>query len=50
MRQPLLCSKHHHRIHLKGWHIKLLPTGTVEVTLPDGTVRSSDPPTRPSAG
>jgi hypothetical protein len=46
----LLCSKHHHRIHLKGWHIKLLPTGTVEVTMPDGTVRSSDPPPRPSAG
>ncbi|MFP5254572.1 MAG: DUF222 domain-containing protein, partial [Acidimicrobiia bacterium] len=46
----LLCSKHHHRIHLKGWHIKLLPSGTVEVTMPDGTVRSSDPPTRPSAG
>jgi len=46
----LLCSKHHHRIHLKGWHIKLLPSGTVEVTLPDGTVRSSDPPPRPSAG
>lgn len=46
----LLCSRHHHRIHLKGWHLKLLPSGTVEVTLPDGTVRSSDPPTRPSAG
>lgn len=42
----LLCSRHHHRIHLKGWHIKLLPSGTVEVTLPDGTVRTSDPPRR----
>ena len=40
----LLCSRHHHRIHLKGWHIKLLPHGTVEVTAPDGTVRTSDPP------
>ena len=29
---------------------KRFPTGTVEVTLPDGTVRSSDPPPRPSAG
>ncbi|HEX4868880.1 MAG TPA: DUF222 domain-containing protein [Acidimicrobiales bacterium] len=40
----LLCSKHHHRIHQKGWHIKLLPTGTVEVTLPDGQTRTSRPP------
>lgn len=42
----LLCSKHHHRIHMKGWHLKLLPTGEVEVTLPDGRVRTS----RPRAG
>jgi 5-methylcytosine-specific restriction endonuclease McrA len=41
----LLCSKHHHRIHLRGWHLKLLPTGTVEVTMPDGRVRTSRPPT-----
>ncbi len=40
----LLCSRHHHRIHLKGWHLKLLPHGAVEVTLPDGTLRTSDPP------
>lgn len=46
----LLCSRHHHRIHQKGWHLKLLPTGTVEVTMPDGTVRTGDPPPRPSAG
>lgn len=42
----LLCSRHHHRIHLPGWHLKLLPTGTVEVTQPDGTVRTSGPPDR----
>ena len=42
----LLCSRHHHLIHLKGWHIKLLPKGTVEVTSPDGTLRTSDPPLR----
>lgn len=41
----LLCSKHHHRIHLKGWHIKLLPTGVVEVTMPDGQIRTSRPRT-----
>lgn len=40
----LLCSRHHHRCHLKGWHIKLLPTGVVEVTAPDGRTWSGDPP------
>jgi len=40
----LLCSKHHHQVHLKGWHIKLRPDGAVEVTQPDGTTRTSDPP------
>ena len=40
----LLCSRHHHRVHLPGWHIKLLPTGTVEVTDPQGNLRTSDPP------
>jgi len=40
----LLCSKHHHRVHMKGWHIKLRPDGALEVTQPDGTTRTSDPP------
>jgi hypothetical protein len=40
----LLCRRHHRVIHTKGWHIKLLPTGTVEVTRPDGQVMTSDPP------
>jgi hypothetical protein len=42
----LLCSHHHHRIHRPGWHLKLLPTGTVEVTKPDGTTLTSHPPHR----
>lgn len=42
----LFCSRHHHRVHLRGWEVKLLPTGTVEVTSPDGTVRTGDPPLR----
>lgn len=42
----LLCSRHHHRVHLPGWDLKLLPTGTVEVTAPDGRVRCGDPPLR----
>ncbi len=40
----LLCSKHHHLIHQKPWHLKLRPDGTVEVTDPDGLTRTSDPP------
>ena len=40
----LLCCKHHHRVHLPGWHIKLRPDGTVEVTNPDGlTTTTTDP-------
>ena len=40
----LLCCNHHHRVHLPGWHIKLRPDGTVEVTNPDGLTTTSDPP------
>jgi hypothetical protein len=42
----LLCSRHHHLIHLRGWHLKLLPHGAIEFTAPDGTTRTSDPPLR----
>lgn len=42
----LFCSRHHHRVHLKGWEVKLLPTGTVKITNPEGLVRTSDPPLR----
>lgn len=40
----LLCCRHHHLIHQRDWHIKLLPSGTVEVTNPDGRAFSGDPP------
>lgn len=40
----LLCSKHLHVVHMKGWHIRLDPTGTIEVTDPSGLRRTSDPP------
>ena len=40
----LLCCKHHHIVHLHGWHIRLDPTGTIEVTDPTGRRRTSDPP------
>jgi hypothetical protein len=42
----LLCRRHHTRVHKRGWHIKLLPDATVEVTSPDGTVETTRPPPR----
>ena len=40
----LLCTRHHHRLHQPGWHSKLRPDGTFEVTDPAGRVRASSPP------
>ena len=45
----LLCSKHHHVIHLTDWRLTLRPDGTVEVTDPHGNRRTSDPPGRAAA-
>jgi hypothetical protein len=41
----LLCSRHHHLLHLPGWHIKLRPDGVVEVTTPRGQVLERRPVT-----
>ena len=40
----LLCARHHHRLHQPGWHAKLLPDATFEVTDPEGLVRATSPP------
>ena len=40
----LLCSRHHHLLHSPGWHAKLLPDTTLEITDPQGQVHTSDPP------
>ena len=40
----LQCSRHHHIAHLPGWHLKLLPDGTLEVTDPNGRTRTTRPP------
>jgi hypothetical protein len=42
----LVCSRHHHLIHQHRWEVKLLPDGTVDVTLPDGCHLTSRPPPR----
>jgi Domain of unknown function (DUF222) len=41
----LQCSRHHHLLHTPGWHAKLLPDNTLEVTDPRGHVHTSHPPT-----
>jgi hypothetical protein len=43
----LLCTRHHHLLHTPGWHAKLLPDATLEVTAPDGRTLESQPPGRP---
>ena len=40
----LVCARHHDRLHQPGWHAKLLPDGSLEVTAPNGEVRGTSPP------
>jgi len=44
-----LCSKHHHLVHEGGWVLELRPDRTLIISLPDGTVMSTGPPTRRAA-
>ena len=40
----LLCSRHHHKIHLPGWRVHLKPDGEFEVITPWGNRRITRPP------
>ena len=40
----LLCRYHHTLIHKPGWHAKLLPDATLEITDPNGRTRTTRPP------
>jgi hypothetical protein len=40
----MLCRRHHTLLHKQGWHAKLLPDGTLQVTDPAGRVRTTSPP------
>jgi len=40
----LVCSRHHHLLHTPGWHAKLLPDATLEVTDPHGRVHTTTAP------
>lgn len=44
----MLCGHHHRVLHQPGWHAKLLPDGTFDVTTPTGRTITSQPP--PPAG
>jgi hypothetical protein len=38
--------RHHHKIHDTGWNVPLDQHRQLTVTLPDGTVMATGPPTR----
>ena len=40
------CLRHHQILHQPGWHAKLLPDRTFEVTMPTGRVLIGHPPSR----
>ena len=45
----LLCNRHHHLVHRLELHVKLLPSGELEVTQPDGTTCISSPHGQPGS-
>ena len=40
----LMCTRHHHLLHTRGWQGKLLPSAEFHVTTPDGRVLISQLP------
>jgi hypothetical protein len=44
-----VCSQHHARIHADGWVVELDADRRLTLTLPDGTVRNTGPPSRLAA-
>jgi hypothetical protein len=44
-----VCSVHHAKIHHDGWVIELGPNRELTLTLPDGSVHTTGPPTRRTA-
>jgi hypothetical protein len=40
----LFCRRHHTTLHKRGWHAKLLPDATLEITTPTGQVLTTRPP------
>jgi hypothetical protein len=44
-----VCVHHHHKIHDADWKLALGPNRQLAITLPDGTIMSTGPPTRRAA-
>ena len=44
-----LCSKHHHCAHEGGWLLSLGPNRELTITLPDGQIMRTGPPSRKAA-
>jgi len=44
-----VCSMHHAKIHNNGWIIELGPNRELTLRLPDGSIRTTGPPTRRTA-
>ncbi len=41
-----LCNRHHHAVHDQGWKLELDAFRNLTLTLPDGTVQTTGPPSR----
>lgn len=44
-----LCHRHHSNVHIDGWHIELSERRELRIRLPDGTLRTTGPPSRRAA-
>jgi hypothetical protein len=44
----LLCSRHHHTVHARGWSARLRPDATFEVGTADGRTLTGRPPPEPA--
>jgi hypothetical protein len=44
-----LCVLHHHKVHDNGWKLALGPNRQLTLTLPDGAIHTTGPPTRRAA-
>jgi len=44
-----LCELHHQRVHHDGWLLHLTPNRTLKISLPDGQIMTTGPPSRNAA-
>jgi hypothetical protein len=44
-----LCEIHHQRVHHDGWLLSLTPKRTLTISLPDGQIMTTGPPSRNAA-